>query len=798
MMSPRWQKVFADIWGHKFRSLLVVASITIGLFATGLIVSMDLIISQDMKAGYAAVNPANIEIFASPFDQDLVDSVRHVDGVRQAEGVQTLTLRVENTKGEWQPIELKAIPDIDKMATNLVSLKQGVWPPQERQVAIDAYRLGEVAQGVGSTIQVELPSGKIRELSVTAVTHDQTIGSVGAGGFFLAPVQGYITFSTLEWLESPLRMNRLYVTVLDNSTDRAHLQEIADRVTHAVEESGNVVLFSQVRPENDHPNRVYVDAISAVLVVLGFLVMFLSAFLITNTLSALLNQQVNHIGIMKAIGARRGQIIAVYMSLIFIYGLTAFVIALPLSGLAAYALMQNFASAINIDLQGFRIEASVVWLELGIALVIPQLAGFLPILNGTRISVVEALSGLSQNKPRDTKSNRGSFRRLPRPILLSLRNTFRRLGRLSLTLLTLTLGGAIFIATFNVQSSLTKYIERIGHYFLADVTVNLNDSARISEIEPIIQDVPGVAHVEGWAETAAVLVKSDGTSGQSVSLLAPPAGSRLVNPVMLEGRWLRPGDDASVVVNERFRETFPRLQPGDQIKMKISGEEKTVTVIGFFQMAGKSSGYLAYTTYEYLSVVTHQNNRANSFHVVAAQNNMNLQQQNALGRAIETRLKDHGFRVAEVEAGRSLTADTASGLNILTGFLLIMAILIAVVGSIGLAGTMSLNVLERTREIGIIRAIGASDRSVMELVMVEGLLIGLMSWIFGLLLALPVSSLMANAIILALFGATADFTFTLIGVILWLVVVVILSVLASVGPARNATRLTIREVLAYE
>jgi putative ABC transport system permease protein len=307
-----------------------------------------------------------------------------------------------------------------------------------------------------------------------------------------------------------------------------------------------------------------------------------------------------------------------------------------------------------------------------------------------------------------------------------------------------------------------------------------------------------VAHVEGWAETQAVLVKSDGTPGESVSLLAPPAGSKLVNPVMLEGRWLRAGDDGSVVVNERFRETFPNLKPGDQIKMKISGEEKTVTVIGFFQMAGKSSGYLAYTTYEYLSVVTHQNNRANSFHVVAVRNNMNLEQQNALGRAIETRLKEHGFSVAEVEAGRSLTSTTASGLNILTDFLLIMAILIAIVGSIGLAGTMSLNVLERTREIGIIRAIGASDRAVMELVMVEGLLIGMMSWILGVLLALPVSSLMANAIILALFGATADFTFAPIGIILWLIVVVILSVLASVGPARNATRLTIREVLAYE
>ncbi len=798
MMRPRWQKVFADIWGHKFRSLLVIASITIGLFAAGLIVSMSLIINQDMKAGYAAINPAGIEVFASPFDQDLVDSIRRIDGVRQAEGVQTLTLRVLNTKGEWQPIELKAIPDIETMAIGRVSVQEGIWPPQDRQVAIDVYRLGEVAEGVGSTIQVELPSGKIRELAVTAVTHDQTIGSVGAGGFFLAPVQGYITFDTLAWLDSPPLMNRLYVTVQDRPTDRDHLQEIADRVTHAVEQGGNVVVFSHVRPQNDHPNRVYVDAVTAVLVVLGFLVLFLSAFLITNTLAALLTQQVNHIGIMKTIGARRGQIIAIYMSLIFVYGLTAFAIALPLSGWAAYALMRNFASAINIDLQGFRIEPSVVWLELGIALVIPQLAGIVPILNGTRISVVEALSGLSQNKPKEPKRSRGSFRRLSRPMLLSLRNTFRRPGRLALTLTTLTLGGAIFIATFNVQSSLTRYIERIGHYFLADVTVNLNDSARISEVEQIIRKVPGVAHVEGWAATSAVLVKSDGKPGESVSLLAPPADSRLVDPVILEGRWFRPGDDAVIVVNERFRETFPELKLGDHINIKIFGKEKIVSVIGFFQMAGKSGGYLAYTTYEYLSVVIHQNNRANSFRVTGSRDTMSLEEQKALGREIETSLKEHGYRITDVQAGRSLTATTASGLNILTGFLLMMAVLIAVVGSIGLAGTMSLNVLERTREIGIIRAIGASDRSVMELVMVEGLLIGLMSWVFGLLLALPVSSLMANAIILALFGATADFTFTPIGVILWGIVVVILSVFASVGPARNATRLTIREVLAYE
>ena len=145
-----------------------------------------------------------------------------------------------------------------------------------------------------------------------------------------------------------------------------------------------------------------------------------------------------------------------------------------------------------------------------------------------------------------------------------------------------------------------------------------------------------------------------------------------------------------------------------------------------------------------------------------------------------------------------MSEKTAGGLNALTSFLLIMSSMIAMVGSIGLTGTMSMNVMERTREIGVMRAIGASDRAVMSLVIVEGLLIGILSWGLGTLLAFPISTLMSNAINLSLFGTLVSFTFTPTGILVWLVVVLGLSVLASVMPARNAARLTIREVLAYE
>jgi putative ABC transport system permease protein len=802
MMRPRWQKVISDLLGSKTRSLLVIASISVGLFAVGMIVNMYLIITQDMRTGYEAVNPANILVSTDLFDQDLVTHVAHVDGVAQVEGVASYTLRVLSSNGEWKPIEIQAIPKIADKQINQLHLEQGVWPPQDKELVVDRYKLGDLPVGVGGYVEIELPSGKTRMMKLVGVVNDQTIGAVGAGGFFLSGIQGYMTLDTLPWLELPAMMNKLYVTVSSNPNDIEHLRLVSNAVSQAITESGRTVSSSAQRASDNHPNRVYVDAIASVLIVLGFLVLFLSGFLITNTLSALLTQQVHQIGVMKMIGARRGQIIGIYMVQIFIFGLVAFAVALPLANWISYSLLQTVADQINIALQGFRVNSSVVILELVMALIVPQAAGFLPILNGTRITVVDALSGYNQANPPSTGGliNRliHNIRGLPRPLLLSLRNTFRRRGRLILTLFTLTMGGAVFIATFSAQRSLADYIDQIGHYFLADVNVTLKQPARIDEIDRLVKEVPGVQAVEAWSAAEAELVMADGSIGERFSLVGPPAGSKLVEPVLLEGRWLIPGDQNAITVNERFRELFPDLKTGDTLRARIAGKNVDLVVVGFFQMAGKSGGFLAYTTYDFLARQVHMANQANTFRVTGSQAGMTLDQQNALGKAIETHLKDSNYPVAEIEAGHSLTATTANGLNILTGFLLVMALLTAVVGSIGLAGTMSMNVLERTREIGIIRAVGASDRSVINLVMVEGLLIGLMSWILGALLSFPIRSLLSNAINLALFGATAKFTFSPIGVVLWLGVVLVLSTLASVVPARNAAHLTIREVLSYE
>lgn len=804
MARPRTQKVFSDLWGNRQRSLLVLASIVVGLFAIGVVGTIYVIGPQDMQVSYAATNPANLTMLTTPFDRCLVNHIEEMPSVRQAEGARIFSTRLEAEPGKWTAIDLKALKDPGQMEINQLRLVDGVWPPGEREIVIDQYRLEDTNAQIGDMLTLELPSGKARQLKLVGVVQDLSIGANGdPGGFFNSPIQGYVSLDNLEWLEQPMPRlyNQLFVTLEGDTDNPATLETAAQAVRDEVKQC-NVEIISMVqRSSTEHPNLYLVEAILAVLVVIGLLVSFLSGFLIANTLQAIMNQQMQQIGILKTVGARRMQIAGIYLLLSLLFGVLAYVVALPLSLWVGFRIVDYLTVQINYIFYGARVVLPVVVLQAVIAVLMPQFAALLPVRQGTRISVQEALSGYNQSHPpergwMDRQISR--LRNYSLMLVVSLRNTFRRKGRLVLTLITLTLGGAVFIATFNVRVSMMQYIDQIIQYFLADVNITLDRSYHMDEISEKIQEVPGVSIVEGWMFARTELILEDGSIGESVSLLAPPADSPLIEPILVDGRWIEPGDRNAIALSELFQEAFPDLKVGDTLRLRVNGDETDWVVVGFFQLGGKVSGFSAYTSYEYLSELLHQSGRAMAYRVVSQQANMTLEQQNALGKAIETHLGQSGIQVVDISTGQSLTQKASDGFTILTAILLFLALLTALVGSIGLTGTMSLNVMERTREIGILRAIGATDRALLRMVLVEGALIGILSWILASVIAFPISEIMSDSISLALFGNPANFGFTPTGFIVWLVIVIILAVLASVLPARSATRLTIREVLSYE
>lgn len=801
-MRPRWKKVLSDLWGNRTRSSLVIASIAVGLFALGVIATDREILTTQMPAAYASINPANIQMSISPFAQDLIDLVKNNPKVADVQGARIFTLRVESAPGEWETLKINAIDQIGETKINQLQLVDGVFPPGDRQIAIDENKLSTLNLHLGEKAVLQMPSGKIRQMDLVGVVQDQTIGSAYPGGFFMESAQGYISTDTLEWLGQPTTLNYIYITVNVDATNEEGLRVIANTIRKDIENNGYTVFSTSVRSSLNHPNGIYVDAMAGILFVLGALVMFLSSFLITSTFQALLNQQIQQIGVMKIVGGRSRQITAIYMALILVFGLVAFIIALPLSNQAAFGLMNYLAKRINFEVQSYQVAPLSVLIQISVAVVVPLLAGVFPILKGAQTTIQEATSGIRQetgaSRPGWVERQAARLSGVPRPLLISLRNTFRRKGRLILTLITLSLGGSIFIATLNVKLSIQNYVERVGKYFLADVNLTLDQPYRIHDIQNELSGLPEIKVVEGWADARGEVLRADGTVADSFHILAPPAGTPLVEPIMLGGRWIVPGDQNAITLSERFKELFPDLNIGDPITLRINGDDTHWIVVGFFQLVGKSAGYMAYTSYEYLSQLLGQGQETMSYRIVASQPGLNPDQQKALALRIENYLQGRGYLVRDTTAGGSLVVRTTDGLSILTVFLLIMAFLTALVGSIGLMGTMSMNVLERTREIGVMRAIGASDWAITRMVIVEGILIGLLSWVLSILLAFPISSLLNNTINMALFGASTKLVLTLNGFGIWLGIVMALSVLASILPARNAARLTIREVLAYE
>jgi len=809
-MKPRWRKVFLDLFENKGRTLLVVLSIAVGVFSIGVIAGTYVIISNDMSVTYAANNPANIEFRMDDFGDDILTTIRNTRGIEDAEGRRVVNMRVrEMDREKWTTLDIISVDDFDENKVNLLTPISGKIKPEKNEVILERSALDNLNVQIGQDLLFELPDGTTKSLRVVGIVLDPTTGA----GDFLAPPFGYITMDTLTTLRQPELFNRVYATVSENQDDMTHIRAVGADLKDRIENVGNVVARTHFSKTHEHPMASIINAVLGILMALGILIVFLASSLIANTLSALLNQHMRHIGVIKLVGGRNRQVLGMYLVLILVFGLLALLIAVPLGGQGAYLLSEFIADKLGFSLLGYRIVPMALVIQIIVGLLVPIVAGLAPVIGGARVTVLRAISG---DITMDEKQDEGGEKResrwerfqtrvinalarrgihIPRPLLISLRNTFRRRGRLVLTLFTLTMGGAIFIAVFNVRVSLYDYMGSIGQYFRADVTVDFDEAYRLREVEQYLMQVDGVQDVEGWQFASAEALLPDGTVADNISLLAPPAESVLVKPILVEGRWLRPDDVRKMTVSESVLKEFPGLKAGDYLPLKVNGQEEDWQVVGIFKFIGHE-GSIGYAPFEYISRMNNQSNRAYSYRVVTAGHDRAYQ--DAMADYLDNYLRDNGFKVRKTEAGLASLDTALESLDILVTFLLIMALLTASVGSMGLTGTMSMNVLERTREIGIMRSIGAKDSVIMRTVIAEGLVIGLISFALAVVLSIPFTYLLSTIISVTIFETPIKVVFTLMGYGIWLALVLVLSALASIVPARNAARLTIREVLAYE
>jgi putative ABC transport system permease protein len=796
-MSSRWKKVWADFWGNKSRTALTIITITVGVLAVGFNSSLGLYMAESMDGDYLSASPSEATVYAGPLDDGMVKIARAVPGVDAVEGRSSTSAKVVRSDDKKISIQFTAVEDPSHTTLNQLkpAMREAGLPPLgERQIIVDASAMA-LGYQPGDKIVVELGNGRHREITLSGYMHDVT----GIPFGFTQTMNAYVTPKTLEWLGGSSSYDSLVISVAEKQTDQDHVTKVAQAVADRVERAGATVYFVSVFRPGHHFAYDISQGVFYILLVLGYMTVFLSGFLIVNTITALMAQQTRQIGIMKAIGGGNAQVFAMYVVLILSFGLVALAIAVPLANSLAKTFGAGMAQYLNFYPGPYVGYRSAYIQQVIVALVVPLLAALWPIYNSVRVTVREAVSDYGiggKAKLKEKQISRGALF-LSRPIRLSLRNAIRKKTRLALTLITLVLGGAIFIGVYNLWASFDKTIEDIQGYFLADINISFNRYYRFDEVASIAENIPGVSSVEGWTEYTGTLVsaKKD-EAGTQIVFVAPPSTSTLINPVITAGRWLTAGDENAIVIGNHLLSIFPDLKIGDWLTIKIDEKETRWQIVGVYSITGNTGVPLLYTNYEYISHLVGAPDQVYSLRVLTDQHDAITQRR--ISNQLQSLYEARGIGVTSTQLSAEFSRDQKAQTDILVYFMLGMAVMIAIVGGLGLMGTMSINVLERTREIGVMRAIGASNGDIQAIVIVEGMAIGLISWAISIPLAIPITGLLCFGVGMAILTAPMPAVYGTTGIIAWLIFTLVLATIASSLPARRASRLTVRDTLAYE
>jgi putative ABC transport system permease protein len=230
------------------------------------------------------------------------------------------------------------------------------------------------------------------------------------------------------------------------------------------------------------------------------------------------------------------------------------------------------------------------------------------------------------------------------------------------------------------------------------------------------------------------------------------------------------------------------------VELDIGGREAMWHVVGI--VPTEAEGPTLYVDLADYAYVTRTPGQANRLQVATSRHDGAFQEE--MEQALFEHFEGLGFEVSGTQTTQVIYEEKTLLFAIIVALLVLMALLLAAVGGLGLTTTMSINILERVREIGVLRAIGGTNASVRRIVLVEGIVIGLVSWTVGTVLSLPIAAFMSEQLGLVLIKVPLSFHYSWIAAAAWFFVLQAVAVAASLGPARDAVRLTIREVLAYE
>jgi putative ABC transport system permease protein len=810
-------KLFRDLRASWSRFVLMVVALTVSLAVFGGMLYAWASISRETSGAYLSTQPASATIVLDqPIDAAamaaIVAEAHAQPGVVQAAGRAQFDSPVEvNGASRTMPLQVFVAPPDDPMRMVKFDVaRPGTWPPAPGEILVGEADLALLDIEVGDTLTIAPPGGTPVRLRVAGTVYDPS----------LAPSpqeqrgRGYLSSASLATVDRPAQLDQLKIQVADPgqtvaSKDRDRVLAVAGDVAAWLQrDHGLTVEEIQVPTPYAHPHQWQSDVLFLSLLAGGAAALLLSGILVATMLNNLFTRQIPQIGIMKAIGARSGPITRLYLAMVLIVAAAATVLALPLAVLIGQNLLQTLLTILGITPVSLVAPwwAHVVILAAGLGL--PPLLALIPLLTASRITVRAAIDhhgGASE--PSSAAQVLTRLSRVPgldRGLLMALRNTVRRPARFWLSVGLLASAGTVFVAGMSLNAGTEAVDEQRKAQRYWDVDVDLATPADENAVVRALGQVPGITRTEASTRipvgvagpgqppfTSTYPDQGHGSIALSTVATNAPPEARTI----LEGRWLQPAETGVIVLSQIVRDkSVSGFGAGDTVALFIDGMPTTWRIVGVVEERDSSRGGV-YTTAEGLAAATGRSPQVNELRIVTADHDEATRQTTAT--AIDRALRAAGIPVgvaASVSRNQAAAEGHSGPVNLV---LLSIALPLGVLGAISLASTMGANILERTREFGILHAIGARPATVRRIVTVEGIVLALTSCLVAAGPALALTAVLGAWLGNLFTNAPLPYRVSVPAVGIWLALVILGSILATEAAATRASRITVREALTH-
>ncbi|HMA92616.1 MAG TPA: FtsX-like permease family protein [Polyangiaceae bacterium] len=773
---------------ERGRLTLMVSAILVSLIAVVVVLGAQTVLQREIAANYLGTRPASATFELSEHvDQGLLEGIRTMPEVATATGREVVRARVQ-VGDDWRPMLIFVTEEFDDLRLNLFYRESGAWPPPTGTVLLERSALSMAEADLGSTLRVMAPNGSIKALGVSGVVHDPGL----APAWQERSAYAYATPATLAAMGESPELHELRIAFRAETKDAKAVQNAADELSQALRTRGLHVQEIRVPPPGEHPHQRQMTTVLSMLLIFAGLALVLSSVLVATSLAAMLARQVREIGVMKAVGATTSQLAMMYGVVVASIGLSSVAISVPIGLVGARAFAANIAKMLNFNLSDKSVPLWVLFVALASGLVVPLVIATVPISRATRMSVRSALEQHGASPP----SLSVWLLWLPR----ALRDAMRRPSRFVLTVGLLATGGALFMTSLAVSKAWVKNVDKIYESRFYDVEIRLRttgDSALISQM----QSLPGVRNVELWdygpaafARTGRVdLVHTYPDRGHgSLSVMAPPVTTELVRFPLLAGRWLLPADDTGVVLNHVAAAQRPGIRIGDEVLLSMGGHVNRLRLLGIVEEVGSPGiayvthgGFLAFGVPESSGRLV----RLATIRGTAGQRALVIPR-------IESLLAQRSVGVESVVPFAELRTAIGDHIAILTRALVAMAVVLAIVGILGLGSAMGTSVVERTRDIGVMKAIGGTSRRIIRAIVAEGLATATASYLVAIVLSLPLTWVVQGIIGRIGFLAPLPFVLSPAAILGWAGLLGLSTLAATLPPAYRAAALSVREALA--